>query len=345
MVKGMKDKLEIYLRSALPRRADLNIRSYHHICEGNSNYMASFTLQWSEKDLLTEQRYILRMPAEINIMAPYDPAREYFLLRALKETPVPAPEVLLLEEDKCILGKPFLIMEEVKGDTLSFAYHFLPPKRKRRISNAYAAALATIHSTDWRRLGLFSEEVPVNPAEFAMMEVEKCRKRLRKITGIPRKMLEDALGRLSEKIPQQGELTLVHGDYNIGNALFREDEIRVILDWETACVGDPAFDLGWLYPGDALALGLPMAKEDFITIYRNAGGKKVDNLRFYQDLAMVNLTTACINASLSLDQNRPGGLNLAQMGFTIPYILNSLCYLVTNGLKALQPHGKNLWNR
>ncbi len=341
----MKNKLETYLRSALPRRADLNIKSYHRISEGNSNYMASFTLQWSEKDSLSAQRYILRMPAEKSIMAPYDPAREFRLLKALKNTPVPAPEVLLLEEDQSILGKPFLIMEEVKGDTLSFAYHVLPPERKRRIANGYAAALATIHSTDWRRLGLFSEEVPANPAEFAVIEVEKCRKRLQKITGIPRKMLEEALGRLSENIPQHGELTLIHGDYNIGNALFSGHEIRVILDWETACVGDPAFDLGWLYPGDALALGLPMDKEDFITLYRNAGGKKIDNLRFYQELAMVNLTTACINAGLSLDQNRPGGLNLAQMGFTIPYILNSLCYLVTNGLKALQPPGKHPWNR
>lgn len=333
----MKTRLETYLRFALSSKENLRIQEFHRINQGNSNEMAAFTLRWREGGSTLSREYILRMPPEKGIMYPYSPSREYRLLKALKTSPVPVPGVLLLEEDESILGKPFLIMEKVRGDTLSFAYHALSRERKKRLSREYASTLADIHSTDWREPGLFPDEAPGDAAQFADTELRKCRDKLEGIHGIPRQMLEDALGRLDESRPHCGELALIHGDYNIGNVLFSGNKIVAVLDWETACIGDPALDLGWLYPGGALALGLPMDREDFITLYRQGGGKNTDNLPFYQALAIVKLTTVCIHASLSLDQERRGESNLSQMGFTIPYILNSLCYLVTTGLKALQP--------
>jgi aminoglycoside phosphotransferase (APT) family kinase protein len=39
---------------------------------------------------------------------------------------------------------------------------------------------------------------------------------------------------------------LVHGDFKPGNALVRGDHLAVVLDWETAHLGDPLEDLGWI---------------------------------------------------------------------------------------------------
>jgi aminoglycoside phosphotransferase (APT) family kinase protein len=39
---------------------------------------------------------------------------------------------------------------------------------------------------------------------------------------------------------------LVHGDFKPGNALMRGREVGVVLDWETAHLGDPLEDLGWV---------------------------------------------------------------------------------------------------
>lgn len=44
---------------------------------------------------------------------------------------------------------------------------------------------------------------------------------------------------------QGNRLCLMHGDYSPKNLLFSKDRI-VVLDWETACYADPAFDIGFL---------------------------------------------------------------------------------------------------
>ncbi len=334
----MKSTLETYLRAALQQKENLKVEELQRINQGNSNRMVGFTLSWRENGSTRTRKYILRMPPEKSIMEPYQPASEYHLLKALKRTAVPVPGVLLLEEDESVLGKPFLIMEKMGGDTLSIAYHAMLPEKKKKLSWEYARTLAEIHSTDWRKLGLPAEDAPGDTSRFAAAELWKCRARLQAVKGIPRQILENVLNKLEENIPQSGELTLIHGDYNVGNVLFSGDEIVAVLDWEIAGIGVPALDLGWLYPGKAMALGLPMDSDDFFALYRKAGGKETGNLRFYHSLAMLKLAMTSIQACLSIEENSRGGLNLPQMGFTIPYILNSLCYLVTSGFKALNPH-------
>lgn len=333
----MREMLETYLHSTLSRRADLCIEGFHRINQGNSNTMVGLTLRWREGCSILSREYILKMPPEKSIMEPYNPVREYGLMRDLRGTAVTVPDLLLLEEDESILGRPFLIMEKVEGDTLAFAYHALSPGKKKRLSAEYARTLAEIHAADWRRLGPAGWEVPEDASQFATEELRRCKARLEGIGGIPRKILEDALAQLSANIPRGGRLALVHGDYNIANVLFRGEKIVAVLDWEMACIGDPALDLGWLYPGNAMALGLPLDIEDFAALYQKASGGETENLPFYQSLAMVKLAIGCIRAALLLEQNNRGKLHLFQMGFGIPYILNSICYLVAVGLKALQP--------
>ena len=58
-----------------------------------------------------------------------------------------------------------------------------------------------------------------------------------------------------------------------------------------------------------------MSRDDFISIYRRAGGRKMDNLPFYRSLAMVKLTLTSIQACLTLEDNSKSQLNLLQMGF------------------------------
>jgi aminoglycoside phosphotransferase (APT) family kinase protein len=41
---------------------------------------------------------------------------------------------------------------------------------------------------------------------------------------------------------------IIHGDYSIGNVMYRPDcaELAAIVDWELATIGDPLIDLGWI---------------------------------------------------------------------------------------------------
>ena len=97
------------------------------------------------------------------------------------------------------------------------------------------------------------------------------------------------IDRLNERIPEDdGQRTLVHGDYRIDNMIFARDlpECRAVLDWELSTLGHPTADLAsvimqWRLPSgsegrglmgvDRAALGLP-TDEAFIAAYCNKRG-------------------------------------------------------------------------
>jgi aminoglycoside phosphotransferase (APT) family kinase protein len=51
---------------------------------------------------------------------------------------------------------------------------------------------------------------------------------------------------LRTHIPISEDITLVHGDFKPGNTLIENAELAAVLDWETAHLGDPIEDLGWV---------------------------------------------------------------------------------------------------
>ncbi|HBY95564.1 MAG TPA: phosphotransferase family protein, partial [Chloroflexi bacterium] len=58
-----------------------------------------------------------------------------------------------------------------------------------------------------------------------------------------------------------GPLTLIHGDFRVGNLLVTPDRLTGVLDWEFTHVGDPLEDLAWPlvrdwhFGNDALRVG------------------------------------------------------------------------------------------
>ena len=63
---------------------------------------------------------------------------------------------------------------------------------------------------------------------------------------------------LAERIPEQTESTVVHGDFRLGNCIIdAHGAVLAVLDWELCTLGDPLADIGyllatWAEPGDPL---------------------------------------------------------------------------------------------
>ncbi|WP_088103075.1 phosphotransferase family protein [Halalkalibacter urbisdiaboli] len=57
--------------------------------------------------------------------------------------------------------------------------------------------------------------------------------------------IANLIQQLKNEIPIR-KPTLIHGDFNLGNVLFREKEITVI-DWTNARIGDFRYDFSWAY--------------------------------------------------------------------------------------------------
>jgi aminoglycoside phosphotransferase (APT) family kinase protein len=61
----------------------------------------------------------------------------------------------------------------------------------------------------------------------------------------PRRIAEwdDVRARLSAKPPCPQRLSIVHGDYRLGNLVRADGRVLAVLDWELYALGDPLADL------------------------------------------------------------------------------------------------------
>lgn len=172
--------------------------------------------------------------------------REYRVLRALRDSPVPVPPVILFEQDPTILGTPFYLMEFVAGRVLTDGrLPGMAPAERRAIYMSLAETLARLHAIRPEEVGLGDFGRPGN---YFSRQMARWGGQLAAATG-PRDPALDALAeRLSAMIPEDdGRVVIAHGDFRLGNMLFHPTEPRVIalLDWELATLGHPLADLGF----------------------------------------------------------------------------------------------------
>lgn len=108
---------------------------------------------------------------------------------------------------------------------------------------------------------------------------------------------------LERNLPPPSPLTVVHGDYRIGNVLVTEEGLNGILDWEFSHLGDPAEDVAWLAVRDWRFgnLHLPMGgigtREAFLAAYQAAGGMSLDpaRLRWWEVAGNLKWAIFCLS--------------------------------------------------
>jgi aminoglycoside phosphotransferase (APT) family kinase protein len=129
--------------------------------------------------------------------------------------------------------------------------------------------------------------------------------------------MRSVLRRLDDGAPEQREVTVIHGDFRLGNVILtRAGEIAAVLDWELATLGDPLADLGWLLaywatdPDSVYDMPLPMptfaagfARRDEVgRRYAIASGRSLADLDFYVGFAFWRL--AAITPGCRTDPTR-----------------------------------------
>jgi aminoglycoside phosphotransferase (APT) family kinase protein len=266
--------------------------SFERIAGGRSN------LTFAVRDAGGRAWALRRPPLGKLVSSAHDMAREYKVISALQETPVPVAPAVGLCEDDSVNGAPFYVMGFVEGPILRSAKdaeRFDRPDRQA-IGERVVDTLVAIHAVD-------PDEVGLGDLGRKEAYVERQLKRWQgqwekwKTRELP--LVEDVHDRLAARIPEQGPAAIVHGDYRLDNMILAPTgEVAAVVDWELCTLGDPLADVGlllvyWSEAGDefmpllapaTILPGFP-TREEVRDLYAERSGRDLGGIDFYRALA------------------------------------------------------------
>jgi len=293
------------------------------------------------------RNYVLRRkPPGVLLKSAHAVDREFRVQKALQDTYVPVSKMHLLCEDDDVIGSAFYIMDHIDGR------NFMDPRMpdmdkagRAGVIDEMNRVLAALHEVDIDAVGL-SDYGP--PGNYYERQVARWTKQYRASETEDLPAMNKLIEKLTASIPaDDGQRTLVHGDYRIDNMMFEKDGTKclAILDWELSTIGHPYADLAavimqWQMPAgtegrgfggvDRAALGVPSDAEFIAKYCERRGLDGIDNFGFYLAFCFFRMA-GIIQGVLkrALDGNASNPERAMKVGAYVPVFAE-------NGLKALE---------
>ena len=288
--------------------------------------------------LITPQKtFVLRRkPAGVLLKSAHAVDREFRVQKALASSDVPVARMHALCEDDRIIGSSFYVMDEIDGRNFNTPLMGdLTPEARSQIIGETNRVLAAIHDVDLAATGLTNYGPEGN---YYRRQLDRWSKQYRASETEHITAMDALINWLEINMPDDdGQRSLVHGDYRIDNMLFAKDEpaCLAVLDWELSTLGHPYADLAtvimqWAMPEGEEGRGLAgvdrqahglWSDAQFIDAYCDRRGLAgIENFGFY--LAFCNFRMAGILQGVkkrALDGNASNPEKALKLG---DYVIN-----------------------
>ena len=291
--------LKALIVDAIPTAHDFGFVGVERAAGGLSRENWSLDATWVDATGAQSHRLMLMRDADGTLLST-DRKREFALLQALEGASVPAPRAHWLDHDGRWLGAPSLIMDRMPGTCDYLVLNGDRPLEVRlNLARAFIDLMARIHAVDWRARAL-GEVLETPTGKPSLVELAHWEAEYRRVRLEPHPELDYVLDWMHHSAPEAEAIVLVHGDFKPGNALIEGERISAKLDWETAHLGDPLEDLGWVTnpvrKREHQIAGV-WKREHIVAAYRALTGRRVDEaaLRWWNvfscwKLAVIQLT-------------------------------------------------------
>ena len=190
--------------------------AFERISGGRSN------LTYGVADAGGHRWALRRPPLGKRLASAHDMGREYRIISALQETPVPVPPVAGMCEDESVNGAPFYVMGFVGGPILRArreAEEAFDESQRSAIGERVVDTLVAIHSVDPDEVGLGDL---AKKEDYVARQLHRWHGQWEKSKTRELPIVDDVHARLAARIPEQGPATIVHGDYRLDNMILAD---------------------------------------------------------------------------------------------------------------------------
>jgi aminoglycoside phosphotransferase (APT) family kinase protein len=276
------------------------------IAGGRSNLTYALT------DAVGERLVLRRPPGGSLLDSAHDMGREWRFISALHATPVPVPRPLAMCADADVIGAPFYVMGFVDGLVVEGqrVARTIPERDRHRFGLELVGTMARLHAVDPAEVGLADIAKSTGYLDRQLRRWQRQWELSRGPAGVEEPLMGGLHADLVRLAPPQRRTGIVHGDFRLGNVISAaHGEVRAVLDWELATLGDPLADLGWLLaswrlPEDGsddydspTAIGGFCSRADLIGRYTRESGAEPAEIDYY--VAFANWRMVCILAGVS----------------------------------------------
>jgi aminoglycoside phosphotransferase (APT) family kinase protein len=332
----VRERLAAYLNrqdtSAWGRHggAPIAIEKLKRFTVGFSWLTYGFDAVWQEAGVTQRKNLILRIGPPNGIFGPYLASVQFYAQQVLEHTAVPVPRVYWHSDASDIFGAPFFVCERVAGEApIPWNAEFSDSVRTT-LAEQFVAAIAALHTFDWRGTPLATAGADVTVQNAALKQIEffeevLAKSRLRKLPSVAW-----ALAWLHNNQPTAPRVSIVHGDYRIGNFLEQDGRITAILDWELTHLGDPHEDIGFIclraWSGKSPYLCQLIKRDDLYRRYGELSGIQLDPqiVTWYEVFNNFKLFAIHAAAAGCFEAGKFNDLRMPAMGAQIPRVLLQL---------------------
>jgi aminoglycoside phosphotransferase (APT) family kinase protein len=257
------------------------IHNFEKITSGWENEVYSFTAEYdnNHKDL------ILRIyPGD---HAEQKSAKEFNAIKRLHEAGFPVPMVYILEHDNSVFGKPFIIMEKIKGRMLWEVLDESNENEKMKLVNQFCRIFVDLHNLDWRLISF--EPLPYDDHDSYGFINYMLLKILNYLDEFPNaKVFMPVFDWLMDRhnnVPCE-RLSAIHLDYHPANLILKDDGNAIVIDWTNFDIADFRIDLAWTILLVS-SYGNPEGHDIVLNEYEKIIGQKIEQIEYFEVFALL----------------------------------------------------------